>query len=357
MKLTTIIAFVILSNSSFSQVDTVVIADLKEVMVSVNSRGIAVPVSTVRAKTTDFFLEKSYEGALKICSQSTIYFWLDGRLTDTFSSCKFFEIKDLSEKSASERLHISLHSERGIENVTCEHVVFKSSPDVKEDYRKLRESRKVVDEFLIISILLISLFFGWTMTTNPSRIDYVFKKSFSLKLGSYEFVSTSFLNKSNFQLLLLLSFILGLLSLSGALLNNKEAGLESMGGIILAWIKGSLFVLLLLCVKWTITSLISLLFGFKKLNEFHFFDFQNFLLLASSLITFIYFIGFTICPPLQMFVQNGAEIIILLLFTAYLAWFSIKFIKNSSESKLQIITYLCTVELLPTALFYIEVLK
>ena len=357
MKLTIVIAFVIFSHSSFSQIDTVVVADLKEIMGSINSSGIEVPVSAVRAKTTDFFLDKSLEGALKICSQGTTYFWLNGRLMNTFSSCKFFEIKNLSEKSAGERLHISLHSKGGIENVTCEHVVFKSSPDVKEDYRKLRESRKVVDEFLIIGILLISLFLGWTMTTNPSRIDYVFKKSFSLKLGSYEFVSTSFLNKSNFQFLLLLSFILGLLSLSGALLNHEEAGFESMRGIILAWIKGSLFVLLLLCVKWIITSLISLLFGFKKTNEFHFFDFQNFLLLASSLVIFTYFIGFTICPSLQMFVQNGAEIIILLMFTAYLAWFSIKFIKNSSGSKLQIITYLCATEILPLALFYIEVLK
>ncbi|MBC6399512.1 MAG: DUF4271 domain-containing protein [Ekhidna sp.] len=353
MRLIIIIVSIILSNSSFSQVDTVVIADLKEIMVSVNAKGTANPISDVKTKTAGFFLDKSVEGILKICNKSETYIWLNDRLINTFSSCKFFDIKDLIQNSANKSVYISLYSEKGIENIRCEHVIFDSLPVIEKYHRKPRENREAIDEFLIIGIILISLCFGWVINANPSRINYIFKKSFSIKLSSYEFVNTSFLNQSNFQFLLLISLISGLLFLSG----TANLNTESIVVMIARWLKISLFTFLLLCIKWVIASLISYLFRFKNINAFQLFDFQNFLLLGFSMVIFLYFIGFAIYQPLQIFIQNYIEIIMLLILTAYLVWFGAKFISNSFGNKLQIISYLCATEMIPTVLFCIELLK
>jgi len=348
-----IVLSIIVLNPAYSQVDTIVIADLREIMI-IDSEAITNSMSDDITKNTGFFMDKSFEGALKICNESDTYIWANGRLKDMFSSCKLLSFQDLSQDSGDDTLYISLYSGKGTESITCEHVIFNALPVEKEDYKKKREIRKVTEEFLIISILLISLCFGWTMTTSPSRLSYIFKKSFSLKLSSYEFVSTSFLNQSNFQFLLLLSLVIGLLLVSGSFINHGEV--NSLGEIVWKWLGTSALICFLLGIKWIFAGLISLLFRYKKMNDFQLFDFQNFLFLSFSLISLFHFIGFVIYQPLQMVIQGHIEGVILLVLSAYLVWSGIKFIHHSTGGKLQIISYLCTTEIIPVVLFYIKAL-
>ena len=292
MRLFLNLIFFIYSIFLFSQSDTIVVADLTEIMVEVKGSRLTAVTDLENVEKAGFFIEESLVGSIRICNDEKTFFWINGSLLDVFSGCNVYDLEDLNSDFQSDTLFVSLYSKEGIQHLTCENVIFQSQQVVKTLSGDIRHERDLFNEFLIVGIVTIILCYGWTLNTNPNRRNYLLRKSFSLKLSSYEFVNTTFLNQSNFQFLALLSIIAGLLFCAGSVLNNLEAGSHTLLSLVMRWLSISGITFLLLLFKWLLASVVSALFRLKKMNDYQLFDFENFMLICFSCVSTFFFIIF-----------------------------------------------------------------
>ena len=340
------------------QTDTIIIADLTDIMIEIDKSGqIRTVTDFAKADMAGFFLEESLEGAIRVCNEEETHFYVNGRLIDIFSGCISFEVKGLQRKFKSDSLYLSIYSSKGISNLTCENVIYEKLKIVKEVTAETRSQRNVFNEFLIIASLTTLMLYGWIINSNQARRNYIFRKSFSLKLSSYEFINTTFLSQSNFQFLVLISQLVGLLYLIDIFYIEDQINSLSLFSLVSSWMRITGVALLLLVGKYILVSLVSILFRFQKMNDFQLFDFENFMLLSLSLVSALFFIGYIFFKPLQIFIQSQLNPILVLFLLIFLAWFGFKIVNNSSRKKLQIISYLCATEIIPAILLYIEISK
>ena len=348
----------ILSLRLVGQSDTIVVADFTKIMTEVGSDGQLRAATDLKdAKVVGFFIEESVDGYLRVCNNQRTNLWVDGRMLDAFSGCRVFDLDKLGDLSARDTLYVSIYSSSGLMGLRCENIRIASTTVVDGYKIDDRPERDLFNEFLIIATLTILGCFGWIINMNQARRNYLLRKTLSLKLSSYEFVNTTFLSQSNLLFLILISLIAGLLFSIDSFVKLDDMQVMKLSDFILLWLATSLISFFLLFIKWVITSLVSALFRFKKMNDFQLFDFENFLLISCSLVCLFFIFGYFFFEPLQFLIQKNVSLIITLILGLFLAWFGFKFVNNSSRKKLQIISYLCATEIIPLVLFYMVISK
>ena len=96
--------FFIYSTFLFSQSDTIVVADLTEIMVEVKGSGLKAVTDFKNVKKAGFFIEESLAGSIRICNDEKTFFWINGSLIDVFSGCNFYDLEDLNSTFKSDTL-------------------------------------------------------------------------------------------------------------------------------------------------------------------------------------------------------------------------------------------------------------
>lgn len=333
-----------------AQGDTTVVADYTKVMVVTNADGEVRPVTSLETTSqAGFFIHQIPEGIMKVCHPSELFIWVNGRLFDTISGCEFYDVEDFFGSSSSDTIYVSLSHKHSLEGLTCELVIFEELVVVKDEVSIPRSIRSEFREFTIIGLLVILGCLGVMISAYPSRFSYIIERAFTLKTSAYEFVNTSFLSDASLSLLAIYSLILSFVGLYLDTLLGLDffENPQNLGGFIWSWVKLSGIVFLLFLMKWVTISIIALLFRFKGLKDFQLFDFLNINIILIIPVSLFLAIDFILNPKAETWISPSLLGVFPILLIFFIAWFSFKFVSNSSRKKLIIISYLCATEIIP----------
>ena len=353
MKISIFISSLFFSLLLAAQQDTIVTVDYTKVMIATDSGGEVYPITSLDdEQQAGFFMNEKPEGTVRICHPEKLFMWIDGQLFDTFSGCRFYNPETLFQKKKSDTIFVSFSTRNSLSELECQLVIFEELHVVREEVAIPREVRDRFNEFTIISLLLILGFLGVMISSHPSRVSYLFEKTFTFKSSAYEFINTAFFSSSSMYLLIFFSLSLAFTGLYLNVLLSKHffSIPETTGGFLWLWIRLSFGVFSLFIIKWLVISLVAQLFKFRGLKNFQLFDFLNFNTFLLLPILLFIVLDFIINQPADSWVGPGILVCFPILIVLFVIWFTFKFVSNSPRRKLMIISYLCATEIIPVIL-------
>ncbi len=342
-----------------AQVDTITVSDYTKVLVNTDPNGKAYPITSLsESEKAGFFMDKIPEGQIKICHPNELFIWVNGKLLDKISGCKFFDPNVLFDLVESDAIYVSFSSSSSLTGLSCELVVFEELLVVKEKSSEPREMNNTFREFSIVCILILTFFLGFIISSYPGRISYIKERSFTFKVSAYEFINTNFFSAASINLLIFYSLAVGFVSLYlNALLNLDFFEISNnLQEFLLKWILLSLIVFTIFMAKWMVVSLVAKLFKFRSLKDFQMFDFLNFNIVVLIGILLFLLTDFIFNETYYSWVSSTFLFVFPLAVLGFVIWFTLKFVNNSPRRKLVIISYLCATEIIPViflmGLFY-----
>ena len=336
--------------NAYTQQDTIVVTDFTKIMVMTNGRGELSPVTSLsEVKQAGFFMNGKANSPINICMSEELFIWVNGKLLDVISTCKYYNPEDFFRKADSDTIFVSFSSASSLVDLKCEQVLFEELLIIKDLTSNPREIRNAFKEFTIIALLVMLLLLGVIVSSYPSRISYLFEKSFTLKASAYEFVNTGFFTGASMYLLVFYSLVLAFVGmyLDSLLSYGLFAKSDTLFEFLFNWIQLAAGTFLLFLVKWVVVSIISRLFRFRELHNFQLFDFLNFSLVLIIPPLLFLILDFVINPS-KTWIPSGYIMLFPAMLILFVLWFTLKFVNNSPRKKLSIISYLCATEIIPT---------
>ncbi|GAB4241340.1 MAG: hypothetical protein Tsb0034_18300 [Ekhidna sp.] len=346
------IYFIICFFLGAAQSDTLVVHDYTKIMIETRPNGETRPITTLKnVRQAGFFLNGLPEGRIRICNDQPVHVYVDGRLLDLVESCEVLLPERLLEVAASDSIFVSFYAEN-LSNLTCELIIFDELILVKEDRPSPRPTRDHFVEFTITATLILLLLLGGMTVRHPSRMLFISRRTFTLKASAYEFINTNFMSGPGVFASIFLALNLGFLGvyLETFLDFGFRVAPESYTDYLVSWLRFSGIIALFILLKWLLVSLISKLYAFRNHHNFQLFDFVNFMFIISLGLLVLVVLDFVFHPPGKSWFTDRFKLILLLLFISYLVWYTLKFVNNSSRTKLLIISYLCATEIIPAIL-------
>lgn len=334
----------------FAQSDTIVVADFTNVLVETSPTGQLQAVTSLdEVNQAGFFLNDFENGVLRICNDDPITLWVNGKLLKLIEGCDLITSQELAKISSSDTLFIAISSKYSLIDLKCEWVIFEELRIIREDSPLARDVRNAFREYVIICLIILLVIFGIITSSYPSRISYLLEKTFTFKISAYEFVNTSFFSAASINLVVCYSMSIAFI---GVYLDTLlDYGLIERGDTILsfllAWLKSSLVIFILIIAKWVLISIVAHLFNFKGLKNFQLFDFINFQTLLLLPILFFVVLDFILNTAEESWIGNNFILVFPILVLMFILWFTLKFVSNSPRKKLMIISYLCATEIIP----------
>ncbi|MEO9872348.1 DUF4271 domain-containing protein [Ekhidna sp.] len=335
---------------TFSQQDTIVITDYTKILVEIDNDGDISPIASLDIEKAGFFINAKPQGQIRICHPD-LFVWVNGRLFDKISGCKIYDPDSLLGGSKMDTLYLSLSSKSSLDQLVCELIIYEELLVVKEEVSAPRNSRSILSEFVIISLIFLLILLGVIVSSQSSRVSYMASKTFTFKISAYEFVNTNFYSGSSMYLLSFFSVALAFLGIYlSNLLGLGWVEQKSIFGLLWIWLQFSVVIFLIIIMKWIVVSLIAKLFYFKGLKNFQLFDFLNFnLVLLIPVLGFIA-LDFVLNNEYSSWVSSGFVIVFPIILILFVLWFTLKFVNNSPRKKLVIISYLCATEIIPATI-------
>lgn len=355
MRLTHLFVFLLYSLIAHAQLDTVVVYDYTKVMVTVDANDRLTPVTDLTdLQQAGFFIIGQPEGNLKVCNETPLYLWVNGRLYARINGCDFFEPQELFSYAESDSIYVSLYAENHLSEIECQLILFEKLQILKEDPALPRLARNEFREFTIASILILLLLFAFLVIQHPSRVGYLSSRTFTFKISSYEFINTNFLSSASIILLLTLSFLLSffVVYLDQHLMLEILTENDSFWRLLNSWMVIGGGITILLFIKWIVVSTVSALFQFREINNYQLFDFLNFLFVGGVVIFLGVVLDFVLNPHVNSWIGPGFVYVFMVVLILYIIWFTFKFVNNSPRKKLLIISYLCATEIIPAILIF-----
>ena len=338
-----------------AQSDTIVVHDYTKMMISTDQDGKISPLVSLRkTNQAGFFITEGTKGKLKICNNSALYIWVNGRLLDVIKECEIYDPTSLFLEQEKDTLYLSFYSDAGLSGLVFQQIVFKKLQVFKEHPKMLREVRNGLKEFTVIATVILMLSLGFASIRDKSRMRFLMNRTLTFKTGSYEFINTNFVSPSGITFVLLFSLLLGFLGIyfdQLLQLGFIEVG-NSFSGLLYWWLKLGLGIFFLLIFKWVLTSVVSKLFHFREVHNYQLFDFINFSLSLLILIFLFAIFDFIINPQPLSWIGSDFILVFPGILILFVLWFSLKFVNNSPRNKLVIISYLCATEIIPAILIF-----
>ncbi len=333
-----------------AQKDTIVVTDYTKVMVSTDDDGLLTPVTSLEDVTqAGFFINEISKGTIRICASDELFIWINGKLLDAINDCQLYEPADILSKVEGDTIYFSFSSKKSLADLTCDLVIFEELLVIKDQISVPRDVRSKFNEFTIIALFLLLIILGIIISEYPSRMAYLAEKSFTLKASAYEFVNTSFYSGASMYILCFYSLALAFVGiyLDTLLGYGLFAITDELAEFMVNWLKIGSIIFLLFIAKWLVISIVSGLFRFRDLNNFQLFDFLNFnlVLLIPALLFLV--LDFVLNDSSQTWISSGFMLLFPIMLILFVAWFTLKFLNNSSRKKLSIISYLCATEIIP----------
>ncbi len=337
-------------SASFCQ-DTVIVHDYTQIMVTVDNNGSMNPVTSLaKEKSAGFFMEGSKDGVVRVCSDSPLTIWSNGRLIKKVENgCELIDVEDFYKNDASDTVFVSVNSLDYLSSLSFDKVIYQDQLIVKDDPKLPRTARDIFQEFTFTALIVIASLFGFLLIQHPGRLSHIANRSFSLKQNTYELVGTQFISEVGISLVVLLSLIFSFFGIYGASKTIMDGFLipSSYQGFIILWLKISSYFLVFILAKWLFITIISRLFGFRKVNDFQLFDFLNYGLIIGVVLSLFVLLDFVFRNN-ATWIPTDFPILLISIIAIFIGWFALKFVNNYPLKKLLIIAYLCATEIIPT---------
>lgn len=360
MRTYLILLLQIFIGSLWAQSDTIVVKDYTKIFITIDNSGKVNPVTDfAEVKKVGFFLNEIPEGTLKICNENELFVWVDGRLVFSVTGCEYFAPEELFQFSESDSIFVALSTPLGFEDFQCELVVFDDLIVLRDEVSNPRQVRSAFREFSILAFIFLLAVFAFYAASFPTRLNFFISKTFSLKASAYQFINTSFFDRANIFMVLMICLTVAF----EIVYVNQKVDLRifsvpaSLSGYIMLWFSITVWIAVFFIVKRALVQVIAGLFQMRKLRDWQLFDLVNF--------TGNFFMVLFIIILWDFILKDANESWIMVYFSYYFIgvlllfelWFIIKFVINSSYQKLLIISYLCATELVPSILIMVWFFK
>ncbi len=233
-------------------------------------------------------------------------------------------------------------------------VVKEGAANAQAQHVPLERTDSALENFFIVGLLVLLASYAFQLNQYPKtfRKLYDLKKVFSFKIRE-ETGKIRLINEANLVFLIhhcfLVSYLLVLLlSISDAL--NTSSFIDqphTFSEFVFTWLKLTVFVLLLICLKYFIVMMFGTLFGLRNLKYLHIFDFMRMSLIFWSILFAIFaliFSGFTLSSSMYttILVYVFIAFAIIRVFILYSRLFT-----GTSFRNLYLFSYICTSEVVP----------
>ncbi|MEM0938547.1 MAG: DUF4271 domain-containing protein [Bacteroidota bacterium] len=337
----------------FGQIDTIIVHDYTQAMVTIGKEGSTRPViSLAKLNSAGFFLSRPSEGNIRVCNENPFTIWVNGRLFKKIDHrCQLYNINDFFQNQISDTLFISIYSTENFKNFSFEKVVMQDFVVINNNPKLLRLARNVFREFTTTAILIIVFLAGFISTKYPGKLIHFIRGVFNIKQNSIEYLGIQLFSELGVSMLLLLSLIFAFLGIYVGLRANLNFFIisPSYSGFFLLWLKGSFFVCFFILLKWVLIFLISTLFGFRKISSYQLFDFISFGFVFSGLMSGFALMDFLFGSDNVWFLIDFHTVFIVVT-GIFISWITLRFVNHSSNTKFLIISYLCATEIIPAML-------
>ena len=347
-----------ISSVLVAQNDTIVVKDYANIFVTIDESGEINPVTDYQSiEKAGFFLNEVPQGQLRICNDTELFAWADGRLVLTLRGCELVDPNIFFEHSTTDSIFFSFSADR-FENFRCELVVFGEHQVIQEDAALARQVANSFHDFNIILIVLLIILFGLFAGKFQGRLNFFISKTFSLKSSTYQFTNTSFFGRANLLMIVIISCTAAF-EIIYIIEKTKTIGSQqiTLGTYFVWWLKISGWILLFFLAKRMITQGISRLFQMAKLRDWQLFDLVNFSGYFVLILFFVILWDFILKGNQETWINDIFTYYFIAVLLLFAVWFVIKFVVNSSYRKLLIISYLCATEIIPSILIMVWFLK
>lgn len=247
---------------------------------------------------------------------------------------------------------ISLYNPKGISDFQSE-LIFLNIPSTVENFNMGIREKNVSQNFIIIALLLLLMFYGYIKTRNKELFNNYFKlsRAISFRTISETMFKVRILEKNNLLLLLAHSFGMGLVIVGiinwSNLTNQFGRWFEftSIWEAIFSWLRLGLLIWGALLLKSVLIYSFATMFKIKQFRRIHYYNYLRltvfiYTLWLILLILFVY----------QMPEINASIIVInvgLILMFFRMVIIFIKLLNFETHRFLYLFSYLCATEILP----------
>ena len=311
-----------------------------------------------------FFLNiQDYQGMLlQCCVPNGTGIYIENSLVDyaTIEECLLFDIDSLSNIYSKDQIFVSLYqhnfdSKRFVTDIVVPS--FENKETVESGLQMIFVGREpsLFTNFFIVVLLILMAFYAALLNLYPRvfREFFNFNKAFALKLKEEKVLTPSVFSRTNLLFFLGYGMVISFLGMVfWHMLDEIPApfpfvDLSSFTGLFQSWIKLSLLILIVLCLKYILIASIGTLFNHRIIAPRHFYDFYRlshiFLFLIAILAIVLYIV-----------LQNPPEVLFRALFYGLVLLLSLrvviiflKLLDSASFRNFQLFSYLCTTEILP----------
>ena len=335
--------------------DLIVLENYVQVLMTITPEGNIEPVNELdNEQSAGLFLSRFEYGQIRICNNDELAVWVDGKLVFIITKgCDLVDPGYFFKYSRSNKIHLSF-SASSFDGFKCERVAPGSNQiEKKEKGPSPRSVRVPFREFNIIAISLLILCFSFLVKEYPSRLNFFLKRTFLLKVSSYQSVNTNFWGWVNMAMTFILSLCIAHQSIyighyTGVLHYGPAAGL---GMYLLNWVQITLMIWTFFILKKIMVQFTGVLFNLRKFRDWQLFDLINFVSYFALILFMIILGDFIIRHPSGDTIHSSFSMYYMFVLISFEVWFLIKFIINSSHRKFLIISYLCATEFIPSIIF------
>lgn len=306
-----------------------------------NNPSLALDLSS--EKTVGFFIsaDDQYD-SLVMYSETSFSVWIFGKLmidkTDSLSFSKEF----LDQYLDSGQVYVSIYAPKKLEGFSAFLISYNDSILTTQPDQSRVISTNIVSVNVILLLLVLTIV-GFVRKFSS------FELSGGFTIGRYrsrpgKSTGTSLLSDlitfETFSIACILGFIYLLFT------QFHELYYLPFQRIFYLWSAYSMYVFLILAVKYLILWISAGLFNIRQIVKTQFGDFIRFFFVISLLAflsyQILYWLGFGMLRSLP----TGWEYYFLIMYISFLFYYFFKMVSISSFRKLHIITYLCTTELI-----------
>jgi hypothetical protein len=298
-------------------------------------------------KTIHFSLDLSKNGTffLQIQSKTNFYLFINSSLITSGQHLKINA--DSLKQLYGKNVFASIYQNQSIKDLSIQWVVYENK---SQFYNPLLPG-KSFQNFVLLSTLLLVILFTGLLRSNPQlTVDYLnVIKLFSLKhRDDSQFVLriTSSVNLLFYFFCSLLTSLAILIAIHNTtyLSSLMDIGSKTTGEHMIKWFLVSLLIFGLLMMKLLLASTFSMLFDWRDMAGFQFFNFVRVLVISLMLIGVISIFSFSMNINLNYFFLVKC-FCALLSFGAGLMFF--KLLNRESATPFHLFSYLCATEIFP----------
>lgn len=346
------LSFLLMCFMVVGQQDMVILKDYSKILMS-TKRGKIQPIADITSvQQAGFFLNALPVGNIRVCNDSKIIIWVNGRLVKTQKGCKLIDPVTLFKYAETDTIYVSF-SVDSFENFKCELVGLEAYQLVRSDEPTPRKVRNIFREFNIIAIAILFFCLALFSHSFPARFNYFIYRTYTLNTNSYQMIHAVFFGKANLAMMLLVSLFI---AFELVYINHQTDSLlfssaRQLAGFFATWTVLTFWILMFFFAKQMLIQFVAGFFKMKRLKNWQLLDLVNFFGYFALLPFIVIFWDFVINISMKDWIGSYFVYYFLISLLLFELWVIVKFIMNSSRKKFLMISYLCATEIVPTMFF------